>query len=251
MATGRTVAKWTRIYASGYPICNMTRTIEGLKWEYPEIDLTTMCDSANGYLPGIPGISTGTINGVMDNTATTGLHILAATPNAWNLMIPIGIRAAPAEGDPVFMCRGRQLAYTAEDSGGAVVVNLPMTNWDATDLPAYALPWGVLLHEYAAETGANAGTGVDGLGSTSTGGYMMYQVFAGNGNATISVDDSANNADWLACAGLTTGNIDCSSPTSGIIELGTTATIRQYTRWQLALDTATTVTFALAIVRGR
>lgn len=249
---GRTTSKHIRIYGNGYTLCNYARQIGPLTWTYDPADLTTMCDNVKGYLANTCQVDSGTLNGVFDNTATSGLHVLwnGATQGI-NLMVPIGDKAAPAAGDPVWMMRARQTSYQAADDAGAVIVTANLPAWDTADLPAYDIPWGVLSHAYGAETAANSGTGIDGSAATSLGGYMMYQVFAGNGTATISIDDSANNIAFAACAGLTTGELNFSTPQAGIIELGKTATIRQYTRWQLSLNSATSVTFALALVRGR
>ena len=80
----------------------------------------------------------------------------------------------------------------------------------------------------------------------------MYQVFAGDGTATISVEDATTNSDanFAALTGATSGEIDFSTPTAGIVAIGRTATVRRYLRWQISLNTATTVTFALAFVRA-
>jgi hypothetical protein len=118
----------------------------------------------------------------------------------------------------------------------------------------YDNPWGVLIHAYGAETAANASaTGsVDNLAATNdVGGYMMYQVFAGNGTATLSIDESADNVNFTPLTDATTGVINCAVVSAGIVQLATTADVKQYLRWQLAKGSATTVTFALAFVRGR
>jgi len=253
MATGRTTSKFVRVYGNGYELCPYTRSIGPLSTAFDMADLTTMCDSAKGYLPAACNINIGTLNGVMDTTATTGLHIIASTIRAWDIMIPIGIRAAPAAGDPVFMGKFYQSGYQASEDGGAVVVSVPFEQYDGSDLINYSKGWGVLLHPLGAETAANTGTGVDGGAATTKGGYLMYQISAcaGTGTATVSVDDSANGTDFLALSGATSGAIAHTAiPCAGIIQLGTTATVRQHLRWQLALDTLTSATFALAFVRG-
>lgn len=253
MATGRTVPKHVRVYGGGYQLCGYTQTIGPLNWSYDTAALTTMCDSATGILNNQPHIGLGTLNGVFDNTATTGLHALASTPAAWDMMVAVGIRAAPAAGDPVFCGKFMQSGYTMVENAGAVTVTMPFTEWDAGDLPTYDVPWGRLIHAYGAETAANSttGAGVNNGAATTAGGYMMYQVFAGNGTATISIDDSADDTTYGALSGATTGELNFSTAQAGIVSLGTTATVKQYLRWQLALNSATTVTFALAFVRGR
>jgi len=79
----------------------------------------------------------------------------------------------------------------------------------------------------------------------------MYQVLAGDGDATIIVEDSSTLVDGNFAQLMTSGLVDCSSPTSGVVALANTATVKAYTRWQLTLGTANTVTFALAFMRGR
>ncbi len=82
----------------------------------------------------------------------------------------------------------------------------------------------------------------------------MAQVLAGNGTATIKTQHAALNLDgsFADLGGCTTGVVDCSSPFAGIYNTtAVTTTVNQYLRWQIVLGTATSVTFALAFVRGR
>jgi hypothetical protein len=145
-----------------------------------------------------------------------------------------------------------QTGYNGELVGPSVYANVPFGEWDISDLPAYDIPWGDLVHAKAAQTAANAGAhDVDGAAATAKGGWLMYQIFAGDGTATVSIDDSADDSAWTALASATSGELDCSTVQKGIVELGATATVRQYLRWQLALNTATTVTWAIAFCRGR
>ena len=256
MATGRTVPKWVRFYMAGYDMSGYSRTVGPLKWEYEEAELTAyMADVVKGYLPNRASISCGTLNGIFDNTATSGLHVIASTvATSEVVMIPIGIRAAPAAGDPVFMGEFIQLGYQAEESGGAVFANVPFGEWDVANLLSHGRnkPWGALIHAKAARTAANTAVGIDDYGSaTALGGYMMYQVFAGDGTATISMEDAATNSDaqFAALTGATTGELDCSAVQKGIVDLTATRDVRRYLRWQLSLNTANTVTFALAFCR--
>lgn len=262
MATGRTKHKWWRVYENGYDISGYSRTIGPLGVTYDEADLTAhMSDTVKGYLPNGAQTSAGTLNAVFDNTATVGLHaLMAAAGVIKTLLVPIGIRAAPAAGDPCFGGQFLDGAYQLSDDGGAVTVNVPFNGWagDATSL-LYNNPFGILLHENVARTeavGVNVSDGFDNPtgGATTKGGFFLYQVFAGDGTATLSVDDgtSAINADMDPLAGATTGVINCAVPSAGII-IPTTQTIRQFVRWQIDFNagggTATTVTFASAFFR--
>lgn len=251
MATGRTLLKWTRVYIDGYSMCGYGRSIGPLLQEYEEADLSGWCHDVKGYLPNRARLGVGEFNVVLDSTATVGSHtVLNGAGTYRNIMVPIGIRAAPAAGDPVYMGRFEQLGYQATEDGGAIVATVPFGGWDVASMINYSKPWGVLLHADSAVTAANTAAGIDDRGAATTaGGWLMYQVTAGDGTATISIDDSANNSDWTALSGATSGEIDCSSVQHGIVALGTTATVRRYLRWQISLNTANTVTFALAFVR--
>lgn len=254
MATGRTLDRWMRFYADGYDWSGMTRSVGPLVWTFDEGDMTCLPDGIKGVMLGRATVGCGTLNGVFDNTATTGLHILASGAGAMRtVMIPIGIRADPAQGDPVYMGEFEQKDYMAETGNVAVYATIPFSNSIRSTTHLYDKPWGSLLHAKSAATAANTATGVDDFGAaTAFGGYMMYQVFAGNGTATISIDDAATNTNpsFSALSGATTGSIDCATPKYGIIALGRTATVRQFLRWQIALGSATTVTFALAFSRA-
>ena len=120
MATGRTVAKYVRIYAGQMgnvwqtKLCGLTRSLGPLKVSFDEIDATGMCDSIKGYLPGQASINPGTINVILDPAAIETAFTFMYPPidyigiNAFDigeptiLQIPIGIRAAPVIGDPTF-----------------------------------------------------------------------------------------------------------------------------------------------------
>src|SRR3990172_3039899 len=256
MATGRTTIKHYRFYAAGFDLSGYTRSFGPLDWAFEEHEATApLWDAAKGYLPGHPVIALGALNGNLENTATSGLHVNFNTAGVSRVvMVPFGIRTDPAAGDPVFAGRYEQLGYQASGDG-VMAVNIPFGMWDVSNLVAYGSPWGQVVHAKGAETAANSGTGFDNYVATETlfGGYLVYQIFTSNaaGTATISVDDSANNTDFLALSGATSGAIaNTAIPTAGIVALGRTATVRRYLRWQLALAGGmTTVTFAAAFVR--
>jgi len=250
----RTVQRWSRIYVDGYDMSGYARSLSPLVCTFDEADLTALSDGVKGYLPARVNMGIGTINANLDNTATSGSHVVLSSAGVpRTVMVAQGMRAEPAQGDPAYMGVFQQSSYQAAEDGGAMVVSIGFDDYAATTRLNYERPWGVLLRPKTATTAANTAVGIDNGAATTRGGYLMYQVFAGDGTATISVDVSTTtnlNASFTALSGATTGAIDCSAPTSGIVQLATTASIGQYLRWQIALGTANTVTFALAFVRG-
>jgi len=257
MATGRTVKRWQRIYIDGYDLSAYVYAV-GPSFMEHEAAKSPACftDGVQGSLPGQPKITVSELKGVLDPTALTGLHARLNTgTGALKIMHLVGMRAAPVAGDPVFCGVFQQGDYKEVDEDGFSAVTIKIGDWDVNSLINYANPWGILLHANGAETGANTGSGIDCIAATSKGGWLMYQVFAANApgaTATLSVDDSANGSDWLALLDATTGSIDVgTAPVAGIIATHTDHTIRQYLRWQLALGSATSVTFALTYMRAR
>ena len=251
MATGRTDNRFTRAYIDGYDMSGYIRSVGPLSTVFPTDEQAALSDGIKNSLLGQASITPTVFNGFLDNTATSGLHVITNAANtARTIMLPIGIRAAPAQGDPVFCGIYNQLDYSMEGTD-YVFANIQFGMWDSANRIAYQKAWGILLHAKAAKTAANSATGgVDNTAASTAGGYFAYQVFSGDGTATLSVDDSADDTTYAALSGATSGSIDCSTVKYGIVALGVTATVRRYLRWQLALGTATTVTFASAFVRG-
>lgn len=258
MTTGRTLKRWTRVYIDGYDMSGYTREIGPLAWVYDEVEQVALSDSVRGVLPDHPEISIGTLNGLFDNTATSGIHaVLGSAGSSRDVLVALGIQAAPAEGDHAFIGAYNQLAYQVSPSGGDVALTVPFGKISPAKALLYEQPWGILLHENSAETGVNSATGVDDAGAASSaGGYLMYHILAveGTGNITIKIEEADTNTD-LSFGDLTdatSGAIaDTAVPCSGIVQLGKTAAVKRYLRWQIVLDGITSCTFVLGFVRGR
>lgn len=257
MATGRTKPRWTRVYVDGYNMSGYARSIGPLAWEYEEQDMTALQDAVKTYLGGHPQVNVGTLNAVFDNTATVGVHtVLQAAGNIRTVLVAQGIRAEPADGDPCFGGQFTQGSYQVANEG-AVYANVGFQGvaGDAVS-KIYPSPWGTLLHadaERLAATGVNDAVGFDNVtgGQTTKGGFFLYMVTAGDGTATLSVQDAAVNNDggFALLAGATTGELNCAVKQYGVV-IPTTMTIRQYLRWQIAFNSATTVTFLTAFMRA-
>jgi len=251
---GRTVSKHQRVYVNGYDLSGYSRSVGEFGVECDTPDLTVWTDAVKGFLTGAANRVFGPLNVNLDNTATVGVHVLENASDAYRLVtLAIGDRAAPTLGTPVFCAELRKTAYTFAEAGGAAVANLGFGQTDVTSTArAYTNPFGVLLNANVARTGANssAGTADNAGAATTAGGVFVYQVTAGNGTATLSVDDSADNSTFAALSGATSGSITCAAGVYGVVALARTATVRQYLRYQLTLGTATSVTFVSAFLRG-
>ena len=257
MATGRTVgSKYTRAYVDGHDLSGYVVSVGNLEYGFEPNEIITLSDSVKGAYPGQCNIAIGDINAVLDTTAVSGFHTVlkSASDAVRDVTIPIGIRAAPVNGDPAFCAQVSQNAYQAVVEDGITTVNLDLGSWDERgDTKAYPYAWGNMIHVNGAETAANTSTGelISGEGQTTAGGYMMWHCFPGStGTVTLSIDDSTGGAfsSLVSTAQLTQV---ATTAQSGIVALATTATVDTDLRWQIALGTASTTTFALAFVRGR
>jgi hypothetical protein len=258
MARGRSLVDYEAVYIDGYPMTCYTVDPGERGATFEEFDNgVTLCDPVKGVLVGKPTFTFGPLNGTFDNTATSGIHVLAnaAQGTRRNITHIRGVRGAVAIGDDTFCAPMLQSSYQGVTGNGVVTANLTFAH-DATSGLLYSNPFGALLHVMGAESGANtANTNADEGAATAFGGWLMYHItsITGTGTVTISVDDSANGTTWAALSGATTGAIaTATAPTSGFIQLGVTAAVRRYLRWQIAFGaSATACTFALAFMRGR
>jgi hypothetical protein len=260
MATGRTSLRNWRAYVDGYDLSGYTRSFGPLSCTFEEgvDDAITLMVKAT--MIGSATVSIGTLNGIFDNTATSGIHAVMKTVGVSRcIMFPCGIQSAPIDNDPVFVGKFTQLGYYAAPEELPVHISIPFGGTvDNAGNTAYARPWGTLLRAKAVRTsvsGANTAVGLDQLAETEKGGYMAYQVFAGNGTATLSVEHSTTTNEDAEFSSLidtgTGGSIkNFSTPKAGIVQLPKDTTVGQFVRWQIAFGSATTVTFALAFVRG-
>lgn len=261
MATGRTTQRWLRVYMDGYPLASYATNAGPLAVTWEEYATAPLDAVVRGVHLNRMQSSAGVLNTMFDDTATSGGHVLgnAGAGSAHNLMFPLGIRAEAAIGDPVFMGRFLQADYmTSPAADGVVASTWRFGGWDYNTQLAYGRLWGNLLHAYGQETAVNTSTAaatiVDNGAASSAGGWLMYQINSitgASGSCNVRVQDSADGSSFTDLSGATSGTIAYNAaPTSGIVQLLPTATVRRYLRWQITLTTVTAIRFVLAFVRG-
>src|SRR3990167_1748465 len=156
MATGRAVSKWLRVYVGGYDLSGYSRNIGPLAQVYDAVGEPAATDAIKGYLPNHVTLGLGTLNGIFDNTATSGLHELhSAGAGARHVVTAaLGVRAAPAQGDAVYCGEFEQKEYIAHPNNGMVFATPPFApTSEAAATLAYDRPWGVLLLPATAQIG--------------------------------------------------------------------------------------------------
>lgn len=250
--------KFTRVYINGYDVSGTARNIGTVGVNVDAPLETAYSDNVKNTVLGQGQIKCGPVNAFLSPVAagSVGLHeLLKAGTKTSTIMVAMGTIGEPAVGEPAFGWTMEESEYNST-SDGIIGVNVAFP--DASYLAgvnSYVNPFGLIVHPKGAETAANAAVGtINNLASSALGGIFFYQLFSSDGTVTLSIDDSAtnaNNAAFAALSGATSGSIDASvTPKFGMVALSPTATVRQYLRWQIAKGTATTATFALGFIRG-
>jgi len=255
--SGRTTLKNYRIYVDGRDMSGYSRSFGPLACTFEEGMDDSIDKDVKAVTLGNATVGMGTLNGIYDNTASVGIHAHLQTAGVERtVLIGIGIQTPPVNNDIAFMGTFNQTGYEVGASDNPITVSIPFANTHfGADNLYYARPWGVLLWALAAQTAANSSAGLDQLAQTTLGGYMCYQITAaaggGNMTATIKVQDASINTDGNFGDLISSGVINCvGGGVSGIVQLAPTATVKQFVRPQILLGTATSVTVALAFVRG-
>jgi hypothetical protein len=257
MATGRTVSKFLRIYYDGYDISGYVRNIGPLATTFAEVgEVTALTDPLRGALPGQGNVKLGTYTGIFESTPTTGILALGnAGKGAYHdISCAIGIRAVPAAGDPVFCGAFLQRDFVgAIDKAGGITVTMPFDAWAANASSLlYSYPWGKLQHALGAETAVNAAVGMDWGAATAKGGYAVFHLMSSDNAVTLAVQHSTTtNVDGSFSNLITSGSLNASvTPAHSLVALSNTATVGQYTRWNISMGSATTATFVISFVRS-
>lgn len=256
--TGRSISRYVRAWggtaAVAYDLSGDATSVGTLGIEFESQDIKVLNSEVVGAMLGRPTFSLGPINSIL-TTGAAGVGtfdkqaILQGTLQT--MLIAWGMREAPTYGSIAFMGQFHLKSLMGLDTD---VTHSLSASYSPTT-PAglnYVNAWGRVTHPLAAETAANTGTTnvVDGGAATTAGGYLVYVLTSINaGTVAISIDDSADGTSYSALSGATSGAL--SAVGAGLVQLGTTATVRRYTRWQIALaGGASAVTFAIGFVRG-
>jgi hypothetical protein len=252
----RTHSKHVRIYANGVDISGYSRNVGILSWEFAAQPDAAYTDECQNIIPGHANIQAGPINAFLDNDAAGLFNLMSAGGQAIDLMIALGVNAAPAVNDDIFAWRFGEAAYVAADGGGFVNANLGLTPAYCTAPNQYKNPWGRLLHVKGAETAVNSGNGVSTSGGTTNlGGVFFYHVFTSNGTVTVKLQHSTvvdgDGDPYADLTGATSGLLAtaASVPKYGMVGLAATEEVERYLRWQVVFGTATTVTFVVGFNR--
>lgn len=261
----RTQKHFVQVYQNGYDLTGEARSLGPITWEAGFSPDAALGWEAMGGLCEQSSVTLGQVNTILRHETLD-----ADSPNAWIhsmdqatvfVAVPFGIGKTAVLGDPVaqLVQVQRGSLITGEGPLSTLTINYESSATDgiaAANTINYAEPWGVLLHPKGSETAANTAVGWDNGAASTHGAWMMAQILSitGAGDVTIKVQDAATNLNgsFADVTGLTTGAVtNTSAPVAKIAQTAVTATIRQFTRWQIVFNGSTACTFVLSLVRGR
>ena len=257
MAQTRTTQQWLRAYVDGYDVSGYARQVGEMGGEAQASEDAALTDGVKNVLVGQSEIGLDTINVFLD-PVTAGPHAALKTTDVNRIvMVPIGMGAAPALGNPVFAAELNHVGFKALVENNYAVEHLKFgkTRVGAAELN-YPQCWGKLLlpKTTLASPTVNSATGLDDYGAaTAKGGFAVFMLFSSNGTVTLKAQDAAVNADgsFADITGLTSGSIDATTtPVASVVALATSANVRRYLRYQVAWGTATSAVAAVAFVRA-
>lgn len=245
MAEGKTNSRYFRMLYGGFNLSGDARALGSMGATYAETDVTGWSDEVINFTLGTPTINLDGFQAVFNNTASTGIHTALSPFISSYSTVMIGIRAAPAVGDPTFSIPNQQASYTvAGDAPCTVSVNMNPGQTGSLSVGGLMSPWGRALAVGASLSGNTNGTSVDNAASSANGGIGYLHLTASSGGTwAFTIQHSTDNSTF---SDLITFSANGSAVTA---EQGTvTGTVNRYVRFR-AVRTSGTVTAWVAFVR--
>jgi len=233
MATGKTHARFMRLIVDGVDLSGDTRQVGEFGVTYDTAECTGWSDGVKNFTLGHANHLLNGYQAVFNNTAATGSHTELSAIEEYIISLPIGIRAAPAVGDPAFLQSFEQMSYTVEGVD-AVLISAGFSK--AITDNDHEKPFGVTLAPGTSLSATTNGTSVDNGASSANGLLAHIHVTAtSSGSWALKIQDSANDSTW---ADLITFSADGSAITAEAADV--TGTVDRYLRFQATRTSGTT-----------
>lgn len=190
MATGKTNSKHYRLYVDEIDLSGNARSVGSFGNTYTEDDATGWSEGIINYTLGHLQTSLPGYQGVFH----TAQHTELAAREEYLVSLLIGIKAAPAAGDPAYLAPLEQKSYNV-DGNGPVMVS---ADFVGPGSGTYTLPsntMGFVLMPYTNLTATTNGTAVN-LGSAFANGALahLHVISSDSGDFAFKIEDSATGA---------------------------------------------------------
>jgi hypothetical protein len=194
MATGKTHPRWLRIQVDAVDLSGDSRQLGQIGSQYEMAPVEGWSDGVKYFTFGQAEHLFSGYQAVFNNTANTGSHTELSGIEEYIISVELGIRAAPALGDPAFLSSFEQINYMMEGTE-AVLVSMDGVK-SVTDMD-HERVWGVVLENATSRSATLTGSSVDNGASSANGALAHLHVTVSSGGTwAFKIQDSANDSDW-------------------------------------------------------
>lgn len=234
-ATGKTAARHCRLLLDEAELSGDARQLAAAGVRVGAIDQSGWSADIKTYLAGQAEILFGDLTAVFSNLAAAnpqiqpGSHVKLAPIESFLATLPIGIRAAPAIGNPAMSSTFQQFAYTADVTPNDVVLVKAQFAPDGTASLNTAV-WGALLAAGSLMTITTTNGSVDN-GAASTGGAVAFlhltqpDAAIGTNNWSLVIEHSADDSSWSTLITFTANGSTLTAERQAV-----SGTVNRYTR---------------------
>lgn len=190
--TGKTSARYLRLLTGGYNLSGDMRAVSRFGTSFEPVDATAWADDVMQYLSGfgnitLEGFQSLFSNAPVGNGLDAGSHTVLADAGSQYTSLFIGIRSAPAVGNPAFSAAFEQGGYMLSPGTNDALM-CDANFYTSAVLPRSTSVWGVALATGATWNATTNGASVDN-GASSPGGYIAFL------HVTQTAGDIGDN-DW-------------------------------------------------------
>lgn len=233
--TGKTHVRYCRFLLNGANLSGDIRTVNAFGVQYDQADGTGWSDGSRQWLAGYGTVMLDGLTALFNNkTAATGpvnpgAHIALKDLGSAYASVFIGIRAAPAIGNPTYSAAFEQGGYSTA-GGGSDALMVEGSFFGSGVLPLSTSVWGVCLANGTELTTTTNNGSVDNGAATSNG-YIAFLHLEQTSTAMASnswsfkIEHSTNDSSWATLATFT-----LNGATATVERLTATGTVNRYVR---------------------
>lgn len=254
-AVGKTHTRHLRYLSDGIDLSGDMRSIGAMGVTYDQADATGWSNGTKQWLTGWGDVQLTGVQAIFNNDVlnlaltpdtTPGSHTALSGETTVNASVFVGIRAAPAIGNPAFSSPFEQSAYTIS-GGGSDPVLVNAEYFGSGTLSIVANVWGVAL-AVGGEISITTNYGSVDNGAASTGGWVAFlhtaqtSALQANNNYAFVIEHGTDDSNW---ATLTTFTANGSTITSERKE--GTGNVNRYVRLKATKTAGTAVPWVVFI----
>lgn len=234
-STGKTHVRYCRFLLNGMNLSGDIRTVNGFGVQFDQADGTGWSDGTRQWLAGYGTVKLDGLTALFNNNAAAngpvnaGSHTALASLGSSYASVFIGIRSAPAIGNPTFSAVFEQGGYSTA-GGGNDALMVEASFFGSGVLPLTTSVWGVALANGTELTTSTNNGSVDN-GAATTGGYVAFlhipqtSTSMASNNWTFRIEHSSNDSTWS-----TLGTFALNGATATADRLAASGTVNRYVR---------------------